>query len=131
MTTKAKKAAPKTTISSSSKTTRILLIALAVLLHSPGPLIADQSTVVHQTIYYFQPKHDSENATMDKIDAETIQKQLEMWEVATEAQRRYVEAVGKASAAQLEKLRLEAEFATAAASTYHLDSMSNTKQPRH
>lgn len=32
---------------------------------------------------------------MDTIDAETIQKQIEMWEAATKTQRRYVEAQGK------------------------------------
>lgn len=68
---------------------------------------------------------------MDTIDAETIKKQLEMWEAATEAQRRYMEAQGKTSAARLEELRQVAEFLTAAASSYHLDSMSSTKQPRH
>lgn len=81
--------------------------------------VADQSTVVHQSFYYLQSKHDAETETMDKIDAETIQKQLEMWEAATAAQRRYVDAQGKTSAARLEELRKEAEFLTSAANAYH------------
>src|SRR5471032_2189508 len=104
MTTKAKKVAPKTAMPSSSKTTRILLISLAVLFRSPGPLIADQSTVVHQSFHYFQSKHDTETSTMDKIEAETIQKQLDIWEAATEAQRHYVEGQDIASPARLEEL---------------------------
>ncbi|WP_432777734.1 hypothetical protein O4O02_29900 [Pseudomonas fortuita] len=131
MPTKAKKTASKTVPSFSSQKTRILLLALVVLLRSPGPLIADQSTHVYQSFYYLQSKHNAENTTMDTIEAETIKKQLEMWEAATEAQRRYVEAQGRTSAARLEELRQVAEFLTAAASSYHLDSMSSTKQPRH
>lgn len=56
---------------------------------------------------------------MDKIEAETIQKQLDMWEAATEAQRRHVEGQGIASSARLEELRQEAEFATSTASAFH------------
>ena len=131
MPTKAKKTASKIVPSFSSQKDRILFFALVVLLRSPGPLIADHSTHVHQSFYYLQSKHDAENTKMHTIDAETIRKQLEMWEAATEAQRRYVEAQGRTSAARLEELRQEAEFLTAAASSYHLDSMSSTKQPRH
>ena len=130
MPTKAKKLATRTILSLSSSTTRILFLALIVLLRSPGPLIAYQNIAVHQSLYYSQLKQDAESET-DTIDTETIQKQLEMWEAAIEAQRRYMEAQGKTSAARLEELRQEAELLTSAASVYHLDSVSNAEQPRN
>ncbi|MBC3467254.1 hypothetical protein [Pseudomonas sp. RW10S2] len=68
---------------------------------------------------------------MNKMDPATIQKQLELWEAATAAQRRYAEAQGKVSAERLGALRREAEFLTSAASGYHLESMMGNKQPRH
>lgn len=131
MPTKAKKTAAKTALRFSSPMNRILFLALVVLLRSPGPLIADQSTVIHQSFYYFESKHDAENAKMDSTEAEPIQKPLEVLKAAAEAQRRYVEALDKTSQARLEALRQKAELLESAASTYHLDSISSTKQPRH
>lgn len=68
---------------------------------------------------------------MSKTNPATIQRQLELWEAATAAQRRYAEAQGSASAERLEELRQQVEFLTSTASTYHLDSMSSDKQIRH
>lgn len=121
MPTKAKKAAPKTILSLSSPSTRILCLAMIVLLRSNGPLIADQSTVVHQSFYYFQSKQGAGTATMDRVEPKAIQKRLEIWEAAAEAQRRYVEAQGKTSAARLEQLRQEAELMKSTARAYSLD----------
>ncbi|MGY2683184.1 hypothetical protein [Pseudomonas tolaasii] len=130
MPTTVKKAAPKTGPTFPSPTTRTLFLALVVLLRAPAPLIADQSTNVHQSFYYFQSNHDGETGTMDNIDSDKVQKQLQMWEAATTAQRHYVEAQGKTSAARLEKLRRNAELLTSAARAYHLNTMLSTKRPR-
>lgn len=119
MPTKAKKSAAKTALPFSSPLTRILFLALVVLLRSPGPLIADQSTVIHQSFYYFESMHNAEHATMDTTEA------------ATEAQRRDAEGQDKISAARLEALRQEAEFLKSGASANHLDNTSSTKKPRH
>lgn len=129
MPTKAKKTATKTALRFSSPTNRILFLALVVLLRSPGPLIADQSTVIHQSFYYFESKHDAENAKMDTIEAETVQKQLEIRGAAAEAQRHDVDDQDKNSAARLDALRQEAELLKSGANAYHLDNMSSTKKP--
>ncbi|CRN06145.1 hypothetical protein PYEL_19370 [Pseudomonas sp. URMO17WK12:I11] len=68
---------------------------------------------------------------MKTIEPSIIQKQLELWEAATAAQRRYAEAQGNVSVERLEALRQEAEFLTSAASAYHLDCMAAEKLVRH
>ncbi|WP_116668453.1 hypothetical protein [Pseudomonas sp. GL93] len=131
MPTKAKKSAPKAKLLSwPPAKTRTLLFILIVLFRSPGPLInVDQSSVIHQTFYNSPSKHDAETSTMNKTDPATIQQQLELWEAA--AQRRHAEAQRKASADLLEELRQQAELLTSGASSYHLDSMTRSKQLPH
>jgi len=68
---------------------------------------------------------------MSEIDSVKIQQQFQLWETAIAAQRRYAEAQGCAPAKDLEKLRQEAEFLTAAASSFHLESMTSKKTSRH
>ncbi|WP_410480279.1 hypothetical protein [Pseudomonas sp. DCA-1] len=133
MTTYTKKSASKTTQPYWTATKfRNLLILLMALPRFSVPLInIDQSTVINQSFYNVQTKPFAEAPPMNKLDPETIQEQLELWEAATSAQRRYAEAQGTASAERLEELRQQAEFLTSAASSYHLDSMSSDKKIRH
>ena len=68
---------------------------------------------------------------MSKIGSITIQQQLQLWEAASAAQRKYTEALGTASAKHLTELLKAAEFLTAAASSFHLESMTSKKSRRH
>lgn len=109
-----------------------LFVILIIGLRYPGALInIDLSTVILQTSYNVQSKLDTAATKMIKTDPAAIKQQLELWEQAAAAQRRYAKAKNVASAEQLEKLRQEAELLTAAASSYHFESMTGSKAPRH
>lgn len=68
---------------------------------------------------------------MAQRDHELIGKQMALWEAASVAMREYEEAKDHGSPEQLELLRQKAEWLAKAASSYHLETMTGKKAPRH
>jgi len=68
---------------------------------------------------------------MAKSNHDLIAKQMALWEAASVAMREYEEANGRVSPEQLELLRQKAEWLGEAASSYHLETMTGSKAPRH
>lgn len=68
---------------------------------------------------------------MAQSDHELIDKQMALWEAASVAMREYEEAKAHGSPELLELLRQKAEWFAKAASSYHLETMTGKKAPRH
>ncbi|MDV9033044.1 hypothetical protein Q7C30_013140 [Pseudomonas sp. RAC1] len=76
-------------------------------------------------------QHNSSGACpMAQSNHDLIAKQMALW-AASVAMREYEEAKGHVSPEQLELLRQKAEWLGKAASSYHLETMTGRKAPRH